>query len=124
MEQAPGTVAIRETLEVVTGMNTVIGAEIRGQEQARQIQDALQTAALVIADITGDNVNVCIEVGIAKIVGRPYEIISKGETRSGPFMIRGPNIAFYNNDLELYGIVHRVARAHRRRIINAELPRA
>jgi sugar phosphate isomerase/epimerase len=124
MEQAPATAAIRDTIEVVTGMNTVIGAEIRGQEQASEIQQNVQTAALVIADITGDNVNVCIEAGMARIAGRPYELISKGETRSGPFMIRGPNIAFYNNDLELYGAVHRVARAHRRRIINAELPRA
>jgi hypothetical protein len=120
-EESPRMPAIRDVLEVVTGMNTVIGTEIRGQEQAKEIQQKVRSAALVVADITGDNVNVCIEAGMAKITGRPYELISAGDKRSGPFMIRGPNILFYKNELELYGALHRVARVHRRRIINSEL---
>jgi hypothetical protein len=102
-------------------MNTVVGVDLQGQEQASEIQEAIRRAALVIADITDDNVNVCIEAGMARMAGRPYELVSKGVTRSAPFMIRGPNTLFYRDDLELCGAVHRIARTHRRRIINAEI---
>jgi len=121
LERAPGFRAVRDTIELVTGMNTVVGFDIQGQRQADEIQEAIRRAAVVIADITDDYVNVCIEVGMAKIVGRPYEMVCKGPTRSAAFMIRGPNILFYNDDLELHGALHRIARAHRRRIINTEL---
>ena len=113
--------AMREIIEVVTGMNVILGTDLRGQDQPKEIQSKIQTAALVIADISNDNVNVCIEAGMSKISGRPYELLSEGPKRSGPFMIRGPNIAFFQNELELYGALHCVARAHRRRIINSEI---
>jgi hypothetical protein len=121
MERAAGFPAVRDTIEMVTGMNSVVGFEIQGQEQPNEIQETIRRAALVVADITDDNVNVCIEAGMAKIAGRPYEMLCKGPTRSAPFMIRGPNILFYNDDLEMHGALHRIARTHRRRIINAEL---
>jgi len=121
MERSAQFPAIRDTIEVVTGMNTVVGVDLQGQEQASEIQEAIRRAALVIADITDDNVNVCIEAGMARMAGRPYELVSKGVTRSAPFMIRGPNTLFYRDDLELCGAVHRIARTHRRRILNAEI---
>jgi hypothetical protein len=120
-EQSPRTSALRQVIESVTGMHTILGSKLQGQEQAGEIQRYVTTAALVVADITDDNVNVCVEVGMAKAAERPYELISEGEPRSGPFMIRGPNIAFYDNPLGQLGALHKVVRNHRRRILNVEL---
>jgi hypothetical protein len=110
-----------EAFELVTGLGTILGTELRGQEQAAEIERNICEAALVVADITGDNVNVCVEAGMAKSHGRPYELMSKGATRSPPFMIRGPNMEVYEDGLEQLGKAHRIAHAYRRRIINIEL---
>jgi TIR domain len=120
-ETSPQLPALREVVSLVTDMATVFGIDLQGQRQAEAIQRCIGNAALVIGDITGDNVNVCIELGMAKATERPYELISEGPTRSGPFMIRGPNIGFYANDVERIGALHRIARPHRRRVLNQEL---
>ena len=120
-EPSPQTSGLREVIRLVTDMSPIVGTDLQGQQQAEAIQGSLASAALVIGDLTGDNVNVCIEIGMAKATGRPYELICEGPSRSGPFMIRGPNIAFYESELGRLGALHRVARPHRRRVLNAQL---
>jgi len=121
METSPLMPTLRRLIEWITQMHAVIGFDLQGQDQAESILASVTSAALCVADITGDNVNVCIEVGMAKAAGRLYELISAGETRSPPFMIRGPNALFYEDDLGQLGALHRLLRRHRRHVLNAEL---
>ncbi|HCN27725.1 MAG TPA: hypothetical protein DIT64_02855 [Verrucomicrobiales bacterium] len=95
------------------------------------------------------NVNTCIEVGIALGAGlgkvcstapgaraeRPVYALSfdrtagqagaageTGKTRDIPWMLRsGITIQWYASDTDFLAIVHRIARGHRRRLLNAEL---
>ena len=53
--------------------------------------------------------------------GANVEILSRGKPRRPPFMLRSLQMPTYADDLERVGILHRIVRPYRRRIINAEL---
>jgi hypothetical protein len=53
--------------------------------------------------------------------GTNVEIISGGESRRPPFMLRSLQMPSYQDEIELVGIIHNIVRPYRRRIINAEL---
>jgi hypothetical protein len=112
---------IRHLIERVTGMPTIVGNEIHEEPVHSAIIKKIRDAFLVLADITDDNLNACIEAGMGLAAGANVEILSQGESRRPPFMLRSLQMATYRNDIEHVGIVHKVVRPYRRRIINAEL---
>jgi hypothetical protein len=115
----------RLLIERITGMPTVVGNEVQAGDDDKDVHAAVRKkvskAFLVLADITDDNLNTCIEAGIGLSAGARVELIARGKPRSPPFMLRGPQLNAYESDLERIGIVHRIVRNYRRRIINAEL---
>jgi len=112
---------IRQLTERVTGMCTIVGNEIHEEPLHAAIMERIRRAFLMLADLTDDNVNTCIEAGMALIVGINVELIARGNARRPPFMLRTLQMPTYNDDVEQIGIIHKIIRPYRRRIINVEL---
>jgi hypothetical protein len=118
---------VRELIERVTGMATVTGQEIRTAPVDQSIMESLTRSHFVLADLSGPddaqfNLDVCIEVGMARAMGVSYELFAKGPKRRPPFMLGRPQAEGYADDLDLLGKLHRVVRGYRRRLIDAEIP--
>lgn len=112
---------VRQLLERLTGMQTVVGSDIDEQPIHSAVMKAVCNAFIVIADITDDNINCCIEAGMAHAVETNVHLITQGKPRRPPFMLGTIQMPSYQNDVERIGLLHKIARQYRRRIINAEL---
>jgi hypothetical protein len=118
---------IREIIERITGMPTVVGNEVNGPDLQAAIARTIKDALLVIADLSGPsegtfNVNCCIEAGIATVYDVDVALVAKGKPRSPPFMLRRTGqLSTYDNDIEQLGVIHRIVRQYRRRVLNVEL---
>jgi hypothetical protein len=112
---------IRQIIERITGMPTIVGKEIFGGKLHSAIIDKVRQAFIVLADISDDNLNTCIEAGMGLALQKNVTIIARGKTRSPPFMLRDLQLETYEDEVELLGLVHKIARRFRRRILNAEL---
>lgn len=112
---------VRQLIERVTGMRTVVGNEIHEQPINAAVMKAVCNAFIVIADISDDNINSCIEAGMGLAVESNVHLIAYGEPRRPPFMLRAIQMPTYRNDVERIGILHKIARSYRRRVINVEL---
>jgi hypothetical protein len=117
---------LRELIERITAMPTVVGDEIHEAPLQDSIARSLKEAFLVIADITGStepifNLDVCIEAGIARAVDGNLVLISAGNPRRPPFMLRDLQMPTYQNAVEQLGLIHRIVIPYRRRVLNAEL---
>lgn len=114
---------IQQVIQNVTAMPCIMGEEIReGQIQEVITRQILQAFAL-IADISEDNLNTCIEAGIARGANIRYHLVAQEPRRRPPFMFRDQQVWHYNNDVELLGKIHRIVFPYRRRILNWELPK-
>jgi hypothetical protein len=112
---------IRHLIERVTGMPTTVGSEIHEEPLQPAIINKLCNSFLVLADITDDNLNTCIEAGMALAARTNVELITHGKPRRPPFMLRTLQMPNYENRVDQIGIVHKIIRPYRRRIINAEM---
>jgi hypothetical protein len=120
-DAARATGPIRYLIERVTGMHTIVGNEIHEEPLQSAIMNRICKAFVVLADLTDDNVNACIEAGMALATGTNVELIARGKPRRPPFMLRTLQMPTYNDDVEQIGVVHKIIRPYRRRIINVEL---
>jgi hypothetical protein len=120
---------LRELIERITGMPTMVGNEIREPDLQSAIIRSVREAFLVIADISGAtegafNLDVCIEAGIAIAAETNVALVAAGKPRSPPFMLRrAGQLATYADEIEQLGITHSIIREYRRRVLNAELSR-
>ena len=112
---------IRHVIERITGMPTIMGNEIHEAQIQFAIRDKIRRSFIVLADITDDNLNTCIEAGMGLALERNVEIIARGKPRRPPFMLRDLQLSTYEDEVELLGLVHKIARRYRRRILNTEL---
>jgi len=112
---------VRHLIERITGMSTIVGNEIHEENLQGAIIKRVCDAFVVLADITDDNLNTCIEAGMALAAGTNVELVSRGKPRRPPFMLRTLQMPTYEDDLARLAVLHRVVRPYRRRIINAEL---
>lgn len=115
---------VRQLIQRITSMPTVVGSEVHEgnpENVNAAVRRAVCDAFLVIADLTEDNVNACIEAGMALAVGGNVELLAAGPQRRPPFMLRERNMPTYTDEVQQVGLVHRVSRPYRRRVINAEL---
>lgn len=113
--------SIRHLIERVTGMPTIVGNEIHEQPLQSAIIKKIRDAFLVLADITDDTLNTCIEAGMALATGANVELLARGAPRRPPFMLRSIQMPTYANDADRVGVLHKIVRPYRRRVINAEL---
>jgi hypothetical protein len=113
---------IRHLIERTTGMPTIVGNEIYQPELPSAIMKKVCQAFLVLADISDDNINACIEAGMGLAAGTNVELLAQGNPRSPPFMLRSlGQLSTYEDEVERVAIVHKIARRYRLRIVNAEL---
>ena len=118
---APGS-PIRHMIERITGMPVIVGNEIQGDALHLAIAQRICGAFLVLADITDDNVNACIEAGMGLAAGTNVRLVGRGRPRNPPFMLRGAGqFATYADEVERIGVLHKSLRPFRRRLINVEL---
>jgi len=120
-KDASKTSVFRALIERITGMQTFIGTEIGGNPVNSAIMDKIRGAVLLIADITDDNLNTCIEAGMGLAVNIDVALISKGIMRRPPFMLRTLQLHPYSNDVEKIGRIYKIIWPYRRRVINAEV---
>jgi TIR domain len=112
---------IRHMIERITGLRIMVGTDLRGDPVQAAIMKGIADAFLVLADITDDNINTCIEAGMALASRTNLELIARGQSRSPPFMLRSKSLANYEDDVARAGLLHNIVRPYARRIINAEL---
>ncbi len=113
---------IRHLIERITGMPTIVGNEIQGESLHLAIMKKVCEAFVVLADITDDNVNACIEAGMGLVAGTNVRLVAQGKARNPPFMLRAAGqLSSYADGVEQIGVLHKVLRPYRRRVINAEL---
>jgi hypothetical protein len=115
---------IRQLIQLITSMSTVVGDEVhKGNPENvnAAVRRAVCDALLVIADLTDDNLNTCIEAGMALATGTNLELLAAGTPRRPPFMLRERNMPTYRDRIEQIGLIHKLSRPYRRRVINAEL---
>lgn len=113
---------VRHLIERITGMPTIVGNEVQGESLHLEIMKKVCGAFVVLADITDDNVNCCIEAGMGLVAGTNVKLISRGRARNPPFMLRAAGqLLGYADEVEQIGILHKILRPYRRRIINAEI---
>jgi hypothetical protein len=77
---------------------------------------------MMIADISDQNLNTCIEAGIARGAGTRLHLVAREPRRSPPFMFRDQQVWHYSDDVALLGIVFRLVYPYRRRVLSTELP--
>jgi hypothetical protein len=102
-------------------MPTIVGNEVREGQVQSAIRDKICRAFVVLADITDDNLNTCIEAGMGLAAGTNVELFARGKPRRPPFMLRDLQMDTYEDEVELIGLVHKLARRYRRRILNTEM---
>lgn len=107
----------RQTIEQVSAVPCVMGEDVQHGQVQQSIIDRIINAQIMVADISKENLNTCIEAGIAIGANVPVYLISGDERHKPPFMFRDRQIWHYQNDLDLLGIVHKLALPYRRLII-------
>ncbi len=115
--------AIVDLTKKVTAMPCIVGENLRKPQIQQEITDQIARAFAVIADISSDNLNTCIEAGIARGARRPLHLIARAPRRRPPFMFRDQQVWHYSDNVELLGIFHRIIFPYRRRVINREMER-
>jgi hypothetical protein len=112
---------IKRMIERITAMPCVIGDDIRVPQIREAIRNQIANSFMMIADISNDNLNTCIEGGIALGAKVRLNLLAQGARRDPPFMLDNNQLLFYKNDLELLGKIHKIVYPYRRKIINYEL---
>lgn len=112
---------IRQILQFTVGTPCIMGTDIREGQIQQEIAKRISRAAFLIIDISEDNLNTCIEAGMAVGAGTRFHLVARKPRRRPPFMFRDQQVWYYGDDVELLGIVHRIAHPYRRRVLNWEL---
>jgi len=112
---------VRRLIQRVSAMPCQMGEDIRQGQIQQEITNRISNAFMMLADISEDNLNTCIEAGIAVGAKTPLHLVAGGQRHKPPFMFRDQQVWYYENDIELLGIIHNLVRPYRRRIINYEL---
>jgi hypothetical protein len=108
---------IRRIVQRISLMPCQVGDEIQQGQIQQQIIRLVGNARMMIADVSKENLNTCIEAGIAIGAGVPVALISDDARHKPPFMFRDRQVWHYETDLDLLGIVHKLVLPYRRNIL-------
>ena len=112
---------IKQILQRVSATPCVMGDQIREGQIQEIITNLISQASLFIADISDDNLNTCIEAGIARGAKTKFHLVARKPRGRPPFMFRDQQVWHYADDVELLGIIHKIVYPYRRRVLNWEL---
>ncbi len=115
--------AIKHTIQRVTAMPCIMGDEIRTGQIQEVIAGQIRNAFMMIADISADNLNTCIEAGIARGANTRLHLVAREPRQRPPFMFRDQQVWHYADDVDLLGKIHSIVYPYRRRVLNWELSR-
>jgi hypothetical protein len=115
------TDAIQRLIERTTAMPCINGDDINEEQVQSSIIRKISNALIMIADITGNNLNTCIECGIALGAKTRLFILSQGKRETPkPFMLRSSEVFYYESDADQVGKIYKLIRPFRRRVFNNE----
>lgn len=107
---------VRRLIQRVSAMPCLMGEDIRQGHIQQEIAKRVVGASVMIADVSEENLNTCIEAGMAMGAKVPLHLLAGGARRKPPFMFRDQQIWHYDNEVELIGIVHNLVLPYRRHI--------
>jgi Caspase domain/TIR domain len=125
LKDAPDVNRAISVVEQITCAECLIGRNVEGKHAQEEIIERIRNAEFVLADISANDRNSQIEAGVARGAGRPLHLISRRPPKSVKlstrFMLRDLEVDWYENALDRIGIIHRIARAYRRRVIHPKV---
>ncbi|HQY07559.1 MAG: toll/interleukin-1 receptor domain-containing protein [Burkholderiales bacterium] len=118
-EHRSRNLTLRRLIQRAAGLRCVLGEQVQGDAVHSTLIQLIRDAVWVLADISGNNLNTCIEAGVARGAGVDCTLVAAGPYRQQPFMLRGMELQVYDSDSELLALAYRAARAYRRRRLSA-----
>lgn len=110
---------LRRTIQRCSGLPCVVGEQVGGDTVHSSIISLIRDAVWVLADVSGNNLNTCIEAGAARGAAVDCTLVASKPYQQQPFMLRGMELKTYDDEVDLLAIVHRAARAYRRKVLRA-----
>ena len=107
---------LRRFIQRIALMPCQVGDEIQHGQVQQEIVHLIMNAYMMVADVSQENLNTCIEAGIGIGAGVPVHLVSDDVRHKPPFMFRDRQIWHYESDMDLLGIVHRLILPYRRTI--------
>jgi len=105
----------RRVVEAVTGLRCYSGDELFGEGAQNQIVEKIAASSISILDISDDQLNTCIEAGIARGARVRYELVRRGSRSSPkPFLFRDKEVFFYETPTQLLGLIRKLVLELRR----------
>jgi hypothetical protein len=112
----------------LVGLPVKVGAWLTGRGAQQKIVEHIRAAEFCLVDITNSGqaelpkkmdygLNSCIEAGVAIGAERPLFITCRGSRRTPPYMFRDREVLYYENEMELLGLVRRMCYDYRRQVI-------
>ena len=108
---------VRRAIQQITSMPCMMGEDIQRGQIQNEIINMIIGARMMIADISRENLNTCIEAGVAIGSHVPLNLLSGDERHKPPFMFRDRQIWHYHNELDLLGMVHKLVAPYRKFVI-------
>lgn len=110
---------LRRTIQRCSGLPCVVGEQVGGHTVHSSIISLIRDAVWVLADVSGNNLNTCIEAGAARGAAVDCTLVASKPYQQQPFMLRGMELKTYDDEVNLLTIVHRAARVYRRKVLRA-----
>jgi hypothetical protein len=108
---------LRRIIQQISTMPCLMGEDVQQGQVQSEIVKRIVHAQMMIADISRENLNTCIEAGVALGANVSLNLISGDERHKPPFMFRDRQVWHYQDDLDLLGIIHKLVLPYRRYIL-------
>jgi hypothetical protein len=116
---------IQEVIQTLSLVRCLIGDEVLISQTEDSVQEDIfklvASASMVIADITESNINSLIEAGAARGAGVECYLLSSGERHKPPFMFRDRQVFYFDSDIKLLALIHKIVYPHRKQVLNSEI---
>jgi hypothetical protein len=111
---------LRRTIQRSTGLQCMVGEMIGGDTVHSSIIRLIRDAVWVLADVSDNNLNTCIEAGAARGAGVDCTLVARKPYLQQPFMLRGMELRTYDSAIDLLAIAHHAARPYRRKVLSRD----
>jgi TIR domain len=112
---------VKQLIQTITAQPCIIGDDIRQGQIQQTIREQITHAFVVIADISQENINSCIEAGYALGANKILHLLASGPRHRAPFMLSDQQVWYYDDETELLGRIHALVAPYRRHILNPEI---
>ncbi|MBE0670156.1 MAG: toll/interleukin-1 receptor domain-containing protein [Anaerolineales bacterium] len=108
---------LQKSIQHISAMPCLMGEDIQHAQVQNGIIRMIVHAQMMIADISRENLNTCIEAGVAIGSDVPLNLLSGDDRHKPPFMFRDRQVWHYADDLDLLGIIYKLVVPYRRYIL-------